>query len=126
MGNSLILPDGSGYEMLEKNQIRADLKLAKSDKKNIIQKLKKKVQELTEELWNEAAKLEGYKKQNKDLAIMIGILKAEDTILKQENAHLRFSNCLLLSTNREQSGFSSLESPERENQCSKELFCTQV
>ena len=115
MGNSLIVPDDSAYEMIDQNQIRSDLKLTKRDKNKIIKTLGKRVHDLTEQLWNEEAKLEGYKTQNRDLAIMISILKAKEMTLKEENDHMRIINCLSF-INKDQSRCSSIEFAARETQ----------
>jgi len=72
MGNSIVVPDESVYETID--QISKNPKPTKKDKNTIIETL---IYEM-EQLHKSEAKLKGYKKQNKDLAIMISSLKAKD------------------------------------------------
>jgi lipoate-protein ligase A len=109
MGNSLKVPDGSVYETIDPINIRDNLQTEKKDKKKVIKSLRKRVQEVTEQLLEEEAKLEAYKKQNKNLAVMISILKAKEITQKEEAENMQILKCLLPFLVKYQSSCSSIE-----------------
>ena len=93
MGNSIVVPDESVYETID--QISKNPKPTKKDKNTIIETLIYEMKYVTEQLHKSEAKLKGYKRQNKDLAIMISSLKAKELTQKQEIEHVRIIKCLL-------------------------------
>ena len=109
MGNSLKVQDESCYETIDSIHTRYDLVLAKKNKKKVIQSLGKRVQEVTEQLLEEEAKVEAYKNQNKELAVMISILKAKEISRKEEGENIQILKCLLSFLVKYQSGCSSIE-----------------
>ena len=101
MGNTLQVPDGPVYETMDQNQIKDNLHLTRKDKKKIIKILMRRVTDVTDQLFEEKAKVEGHKKQNKELAIMISSLKAKEFTQKQEIEHVRIIKCLLSFVQKE-------------------------
>ena len=99
MGNSIVVPDESVYETID--QITINPKPTKKDKNTMIETLIYEMEYVTEQLHKSEAKLKGYKKQNKDLAIMISSLKANELTQKQEIGHMRIIKCLLSFVQKE-------------------------
>ena len=99
MGNSIVVPDESVYETID--QITINPKPTKKDKNTMIETLIYEMEYVTEQLHKSEAKLKGYKKQNKDLAIMISSLKAKELTQKQEIEHMRIIKCLLSFVQKE-------------------------
>lgn len=99
MGNSLVIPDDSVYETID--QIRNNTKSTKKDKNTMIGSLICKLDDVSEQLQKSEAKLKGYKKQNKELAIMISSLKAKELTQNQEIEHMRIIKCLLSFVQKE-------------------------
>ena len=93
MGNSVVVQDDSVYETI--GQIRNNTKPTKKDKRAMIETLRYKLDDVTEQLYKSEAKLKGYKKQNKELAIMISSLKAKELTQQQVIEHMRIIKCLL-------------------------------
>ena len=77
MGNSIVVPDESVYETIDQSSNTNNPKPKKKDKKTIIETLIREMEYMTEQLHKSEAKLKGYKKENKDIAIMISSLKAK-------------------------------------------------
>ena len=61
----------------------------KKQKNKTIETFNKTMEELTAQLCNDGVKLERYQALNKDLAVMVNTLKAEETRLQKENHQLR-------------------------------------
>ena len=99
MGNSIVVPDESVYETID--QITNNPKPTKKDKNTMIETLIYEMEYVTEQLHKSEAKLKGYKKQNKELAIMISSLKAKEFTQKQEIEHVRIIKCLLSFVQKE-------------------------
>ena len=101
MGNSIVVPDESVYETIDQSSNTNNPKLKKKDKKTMIETLICEMEYLTKQLHKSEEKLKGYKKQNKDLAIMISSLKAKEFTHKQEIEHMRVIKCLLSIVQKE-------------------------
>ena len=101
MGNSIVVPDESVYETMDQSSNTNNPKLKKKDKKTMIETLICEMEYLTKQLHKSEEKLKGYKKQNKDLAIMISSLKAKELTQKQEIEHMRVIKCLLSIVQKE-------------------------
>ena len=96
MGNSIVAPYEYVYETID--QISNN---PKPTKNKIIETLIYEMEYVTEQLHKSEAKLKGYKRQNKDLAIMISSLKAKELTKKQEIEHVRIIKCLLSFVQKE-------------------------
>lgn len=114
MGNSLKVPDVSSYETIDSIHTRSDVQMSKKDKKKVIKSLGDRVREVTEQLWEEEAKVKVYQKQNKDLTVMISILKAKDVARKEEAENMQIFRCLLSFLVKYQSSCSLIESKGKE------------
>ena len=99
MGNSLVVPDDSVYETIE--QIRNNTKPTKKEKNTVIETLIYELDDVTEKLYKSESKLKGYKKQNKELVIMISSLKNKELTQKQEIEHMQIIKCLLSFVQKE-------------------------
>ena len=78
MGNSVVVQDDSVYETIGQIRNNINTEPTKKDKRAMIETLRYKLDDVTEQLYKSEAKLKGYKKQNKELAIMISSLKAKE------------------------------------------------
>ena len=56
---------------MDQNQIKDNIHLTRKDKKQFIKILLGRITDVTDQLLEEKAKVEGHKKQNKELAILI-------------------------------------------------------
>ena len=88
MVNSLAGPYSSVCNFTDQDHFKTDLKI-KNQKNKTIETFNKNVEELTAQLCTDEVKLERYQALNKDLAVMVNTLKAEETRLKKENNQLR-------------------------------------
>lgn len=95
MGNSLQVPDGHIYEKMDQNKIKDNLPLTKKNKKRVIKMLMWRLQDVTDQLVKEKAKVEGHKKQNMELAILISFLREKETKQSQEDENIQIINYLL-------------------------------
>lgn len=93
MGNSLVIPGDSVYETID--QTRNNKRSTKKDMNTMIGSLICKLDGVSEQLHKSEAKLKGYKKQNKELAIMISSLKAKELTQNREIEHMRIIKCLV-------------------------------
>jgi hypothetical protein len=116
MGNTLKVPDGPVYETIDQNQVNDTPQLTRKDKNKIIKTLRGRVQEVTDRLWEEKAKLEGYKRLNKDLAIMISILRDKEITQKQQAENIQIIKYLFSLLMNYQSSCSSIEVAGKETQ----------
>jgi hypothetical protein len=116
MGNTLKVPDGPVYETIDQNQVNDTPQLTRKDKNKIIKTLRGRVQEVTDQLWEEKAKLEGYKRLNKDLAIMISILRDKEITQKQQAENIQIIKYLFSLLMNYQSSCSSIEVAGKETQ----------
>jgi hypothetical protein len=114
MGNTLQVPDGPVYETMDQNQIKDNLHLTRRDKKKIIKILMRRVQDVTDQLLEEKAKVEGHKKQNKELAIMISFLREKESKQSQQSENIQIIKYLFSLLINYQSICSSIELARKE------------
>jgi hypothetical protein len=114
MGNTLQVPDGPVYETMDQNQIKDNLHLTRRDKKKNIKILMRRVQDVTDQLLEEKAKVEGHKKQNKELAIMISFLREKESKQSQQSENIQIIKYLFSLLINYQSICSSIELARKE------------
>ena len=114
MGNTLQVPDGPVYETMDQNQIKDNLHLTRKDKKKNIKILMRRVTDVTDQLFEEKAKVEGHKKQNKELAIMISFLREKEIKQSQQAENIQIIKYLFSLLINYQSNCSSIELARKE------------
>ena len=73
-----------------------------------------RIQDVTDQLEKEKAKVEGHKKQNEELAILISFLRGKEIKQSQQAQNILMINYLLSLLINYQSGCASLEMARKE------------